>query len=371
MPADIVLEHVRVHFWPALLARRRRIGLYLVFTTLFVPLAGLRAVRADDDMEARRLQISKMSPAEQQELLRKQERFSALPLAEQDRLRALQTAVDADEHSQKLHEILVHYHEWLKTLTPAQRAELADSPPEERVKQIKRLKMQQYIARQQQHLSELLTSEDFREILRWTEGVVWAHREPLYAEMPASRRETMQKLDVPQQRRALMAYAFERSRRGSGSNSMSIVTDKDIAKLSEKLSDPAKAELAQAPDLQAQRRMLRGWMGMAMHRLETWQAARRLAPLVGEDLVQFFQHDLKQQHRDHLLKMPQEQMREELRRMYLEHQKADIGLSALDDPSRFDRNAPDRGPGGFRRPGRPPKGAESGSPADTPAGAKP
>ncbi len=367
MRASNARNYTRFRFPLDLLARRRRITIGL-FGTVFLALVGVRAVRADDDMEARRLQISKMSPTEQQELLRKQERFLALPPAEQDRLRALQTAVDADAHSQKLHEILVHYHEWLKTLTPAQRAELADSPPEERVIQIKRLKMQQHIAAQQQHLAELLTSEDFREILRWTEGVVWAHREPLFAEMPANRRETMQKLDVPQQRRALMAYAFERTRRGSGSSSMSIVSEKDIAKLSEKLSDQAKAELAQATDLQAQRRMLGGWMRMAMHRLETWQAARRLAPLVGEDLVQFFQHDLKQQQREHLLKMPQEQMREELRRMYLEHQRADIGFSALDDPSRFDRNAPERGPGGFRgRPGRPPKGAEPGLPADAPA----
>jgi len=326
---------------------------------------------AGDSLEARRLQISRMSPGEQQELLRKQERFLALPPAEQDRLRALQAAIDADEHAEKLHEILVRYHEWLKTLTPAQRAELADSTPEDRVRLIKKFKVQQHIARQQQHLAELLTSDDFREILRWTESVIWANREPLFAEMDSSRRESMQKLDTPQQRRALMAYAFERSRRGTGSRSMSIVTEKDIAKLSEKLSDSAKTELTQAPDLSAQRRMLGGWVRMAMHRLETWQAARRLAPLVGEDLVQFFQHDLKSQQREILLKMPQEQMREELRRLYLEHQRADVGLSGLEDPSRFDRNAPDRGKGGYRWPGRSPKGPEPGPTANQPAEAKP
>ena len=50
-------------------------------------------------------QIAHLQPAEQQSLLRKQERFHSLPPAEQERLRTLQATIDADPHADKLQRI--------------------------------------------------------------------------------------------------------------------------------------------------------------------------------------------------------------------------------------------------------------------------
>ncbi|HEV3137664.1 MAG TPA: hypothetical protein VGZ26_07160, partial [Pirellulales bacterium] len=124
---------------------------------------------ASDDLAGRRLQIEHMTPAEQQDLLRRQERFSTLPLEEQQRLRSLQASLDADPHARQLEQVLKHYHEWLKTLSPGQRAELADLGPADRVARIKRIRQQQEFARQQARRAELLSTKDVQEIVRWSE----------------------------------------------------------------------------------------------------------------------------------------------------------------------------------------------------------
>ena len=74
-----------------------------------------------EELEARRAKIAAMDPAQQQDLLRKLERFEALPEAEQQRLRELQAAIDADPNAERLLIVLERYHEWLKTITNSQR----------------------------------------------------------------------------------------------------------------------------------------------------------------------------------------------------------------------------------------------------------
>src|SRR4051812_11254490 len=47
----------------------------------------VRGASRSEDLDARRAQVSRMQPSEQQDLLRRQERFLALPVEEQNRLR--------------------------------------------------------------------------------------------------------------------------------------------------------------------------------------------------------------------------------------------------------------------------------------------
>ena len=160
---------------------------------------GTSLALAGNDREARRSQIASLQPAEQQELLRKQERFNALPVEEQDRLRSLQAALDADPNAERLHQVLIHFHEWLKTLTPSQRAELADLPPQQRVQAIQRLQKQQQMARDRTHRTELLSREDVRKIVRWAEAAAWTRREDLLAGLPPEQRKRFEKMDVSRQ----------------------------------------------------------------------------------------------------------------------------------------------------------------------------
>jgi hypothetical protein len=295
------------------------------------------AAAAADDMASRRLQVSQMTPAEQQELLRKQEQFAALPLEEQDRLRALQAAIDTDAHADRLRQVLKNYHEWLKTLSPAERAELAELAPEDRVKRIKQLQQRQRVARQEAQLAEVLSVKDMQAIIRWTENILWEHRDKVLEQLPPEWRKRLEKEDQQKQRRQLLLAASFSSRR-SGLHPLALVKPADIEELTARLSDPAKQELAKATDLAEQRKVVRGWIGASMHRLEPWQGRRKLPPPADQELADFFQNELRPPQRDRLLKMPNEQMREELRRMYFEHER-------WDSPGRgFDKGPRPKGP---------------------------
>ena len=273
--------------------------------------SGGHVALAADDLAARRVEIAGMQPGEQQELLRKQERFASLSVEEQDRLRALQAAIDADPNGKRLHELLVHYHEWLKTLSPSQREELSELPPKERVQLIKKIQQQQHARQEQARAAQLLSKQDMLEIVRWTEDFAWKNRDRLLEHMPEKQRKNFDGADLSGQRRMLLfrALATERARRSGGGPPAFTIEQADIEELTAKLSEPARQELAGAGDLPARRRLVGGWIGMA---------GRRLGPLASEDLVQFLQNEVPIAERDRLLKLPREQMLEELRAMYFQ-----------------------------------------------------
>jgi hypothetical protein len=305
---------------------------------------------AGDDLAARRSQIERLQPAEQQELLRKQERFSELPLEEQDRLRSLQAALDADANAEKLQQVLLRYHEWLKTLTPSQRSELALLQPKERVQQIKRIQRQQQAAREQARRVELLSNQDMRTVVRWTEDLAWELRDRLLANMPEPQRRNFDKGNEQRQRRILLyrALSLERGRRPRSGAPLLAIDQPDIDRLAAELSEPARQELAQAGGLPAQRRVVTGWIGTAVHRLEPGHAGRKLGPLAGEDLVQFLQKDVPLPQRERLLNMPREQMLEELRGMYFERGRGDTGYPGGPRPPWLDGKPSDRSKGDGR-----------------------
>jgi hypothetical protein len=339
----------RTSNWPgfaAISGQPAILALALIATLLST--ANSSRASASDDLEARRAQIAHMPPAEQQELLRKQERFAALPQEEQKRLRALQTALEADPQAQKLHEVLERYHEWLKTLSPTQRAELADLAPAERIQQIKRIQKLQHAAREQTRQAELLTRQDVREIVKWTEDFAWQHRQELLTDVPEQQRKFFEK-EGPRQKQMLLfrAMASERSRRG-GTGALALMEQADVDHLTEKLSDAAKQELAEAGDLSAQRRRIGGWIGTAM-RLD-WRGGRRLGPAMGDDLVQFLQHDVPRAERQRLLSLPHDQMIEELRGLYFGRGRGAMGQGGPGGSRHENRSDFSKGPrGGDRR----------------------
>jgi hypothetical protein len=281
---------------------------------------------ATDDRAARRLAISQMPIAEQQELLRKQEQFLALPTDEQNRLRTLQAAIDADPKSEQLNRVLKQYHEWLKTLSPGERAELAELSPADRVAKIKQFQQRQRTAKLQVQRTEALTPQDMRVVLRWTQDLLWEHREKLFKDMPESWRKKLEREDVRGQRRALLYAATFPGRKSSGPHPLSMVKQSDVSALADKLSPTAKEELAKTTDLSEQRKIVRGWIGASMHELEpSWQRPRKLPLVVEQELTQFFERDLRPSQRERLLNLPNEQMREELRRMYFQRERLESG----------------------------------------------
>lgn len=280
--------------------------------------------RAGDDLATRRATVASLSPADQQELLQKQERFQALPLEEQERLRSLQASIDADPHGARYRQILSGYHEWLKTLSPTERAELSELPPEQRIKRIKDIQRRQQHERDHAQRVELLTSRDMRAILSWMEDLVWANREKLLTELPKDRKKWIEKQNEKDQRRSLLYMTFERSRRGGGMRGMINVDSADFEKLSGKLTDKPKAELAKAQTVQEQRKVVAGWILTAMIEQSRFgRAARRGGSLPEADVADFVEHKLPPDQRDHVMSLPPNEAREQLRRLYWEHERGD------------------------------------------------
>jgi hypothetical protein len=314
------------------------------------------ALRAED-LADRRLAIARMSPVDQQELLRKQERFLALPAEEQERLRQFQAVIDADPQASRLRSVLVGYHEWLKTLSPSERYGLAEMPPADRVERIKQIMRRQELERQR----ELLTSSDKREIVRWLEDIVWQHRDRLIKEMPPDARKRFLKESQEEQRRRL-PYAAMRSRRDAPQREQ--VDEKDIERLSRQLSAKAKDELAKQPSLQEKRKLVGGWISTAMFdRSRFGRGSRRPSMPPEADLVRFFQEELPARDRDELMGLPSDEARERLVRLYWQRERGESML----------RGGPR--PDGPRRDGRPgegkglgPRKGPPGDQGDRPAG---
>jgi hypothetical protein len=290
----------------------------------------------------RRLAVARMSPADQQELLRKQQRFAALPAEEQERLRRFQAAIDADQHADRLRRVLVNYHEWLKTLSPSQRYALEGMAPARRIEEIKQVMQEQQSRRQR----ELLTSNDKREVVRWLEDIVWQHRKRLINEMSPEWRKRFLKESEEEQRRRL-PYVALRSRRDDPQRERPQVDEQEIERLSKQLSAKARAELASQPNLQAKQKLVGGWISTAM--FDRWRSgrgsSRRPSPPPEADLVRFFQEDLPARERDELMSLPSDEARERLLRLYWQRERGESMLRGGPGGPRSD---------GSRRDGRPP-----------------
>jgi len=275
-------------------------------------------VPTSEELAARRERIAGMDAAGQQDLLRKLDRFTALPPEEQERLRDLQAAINADPNAERLMTILERYHEWLKTITPSQRARLAELPARQRVEEIERIVRSQ---RDAQRL-ELLTEKDTREIRNWVEKLVEEHRDELVAGLPGRYRTWYDRqTDKSSKQFTLMFPLFGYSREGQVNSK---VTAEDIDRLAKELSDGARAELDKAQSLDDKRKLVGGWLFSSMRR--NWQRGRRSNPVLTEELLQYLQNDVPAADRERLLKLPREEMLHEVRKRYFERGFGDRGF---------------------------------------------
>ncbi len=99
-----------------------------------------------DSMESRRGWVEGLSAADKTELRREFEKFSALSASEQQSLRTLDAELHGAEQAEELRHIMLRYNEWLKTLQPSDRANLAEKSPEAKIEDIKSRQKQRALA---------------------------------------------------------------------------------------------------------------------------------------------------------------------------------------------------------------------------------
>ncbi len=328
---------------------RRACRVALVVALGWLAADGATRAMAADDLVARRQRIASMSPVEQQELLDKYQRFSALPPDEQERLRELQAAIDADPKAERLREVLAAYHEWLKTLSPGERAELLEMSPTERVEQIAQRTRKQAFRRRLEESAEMLTRRDMNIIVHWIERILWQQRDTLVSQMSPRHRERFNREDEQSQRRHLVYFAIERARSSRGKTRVDI-RDEDIGYLSDRLSPQAREELGKRTDFEDRRNLIGRWVLSAMfERSDDGRSARRAELLPKADVAQFFDEELSAGKRDELMRKDPRDAREELRRMYWRGKRSESMFRGSPRGPRGGGPRPDRrGPDRFR-----------------------
>jgi hypothetical protein len=307
-----------------------------------------------DDLDAARQEIEAMSPERKQELHRRYEQFMALTPQERERIRRLHRQLDEDPRGRELRQTMHCYHAWLGTLPAVTRYELRDLEPAERVARIKEIREAAQRGMRQP------TSEDLKAIRTWLDERVKELEERLKESLAKERAEQFARLS-PEERRwmVMRTLFFQRWRPGGGPGPGFDFSELD--ELRDRLSPQSQAWLKGSPPDERspadQRRILMAWIGRAVfvhrsgHRHDDGPPAA-----LGEHLDRFVEQ-LPPEQRGELLRLPPDEMQQELLRLYFARRGGPEG-----QPGR--REGPFGGPGpGIFRPGgmrRPEHGGGSG-----------
>lgn len=97
-----------------------------------------------DDAAEHRENFQALPPEEQREMIRKWERFSALPATDQKRWRAFDEKLSAHPDAARLRAVMEQYYEWNLGLTDRERATLATDSIDERMELVQKIRLRQY-----------------------------------------------------------------------------------------------------------------------------------------------------------------------------------------------------------------------------------
>lgn len=321
----------------------------------------------ENELAERKARIEQLDDTDKDQLRQKAERFAKLEQTEKERMRALHEQIEVAPDRAQLEATMQRYSEWLATLTPVQRAELADLEPQARVEKIKQLR-----DKQADQSSKQLSHADVVAFSKWFVERLVAHKDKLQLspqvlaalEKPAPHdpMEVMGALLSPWGGRRGESPRIDRSpgdpksgdhtkgeqksgdpKKGErrtdkkdardGGRGMreywdqmeSIgnlpLSDEEIAALKRTLSPPARRLLAAANSPEEKKRLMAGWMNQVR-----WAMMRFNAPRVSrEELDRFFNHDLDDDQRQTLLRLSNEEMNGQLRGMYYNHQRRKQG----------------------------------------------
>jgi hypothetical protein len=288
----------------------------LVLSVVFV-CAGATPLERQE-LLSRQAKVEALSPAEKQQLERNEQRFAALSTAEQDQLRKLADDLESDPAEARLKQLLARYHEWLKTLSPGQRAELLELPIAERVERIKQIKEQQARHRPRKPANlEDLSPNDLPKIAHWFDDSIWARRQEIIKSLGPDAAEKLEQMPEQERRRYLAFSVWGRLHRWD--EDLSPLLMAETSKLIDQLSPAAAAKFNATPETE-RRQLMRQWLRAAFaDRMERRGPGRKMPLASNEEIEAFFEKSLPGPERERLLNMPRDEMQRELRRLYVQY----------------------------------------------------
>jgi hypothetical protein len=267
--------------------------------------AATTTTRADESLEQRREKLEGMSDVEKTTLLQKKRRFEDLPAAEQDRLRQLRDELLADPRQQELQCVLERYHNWLRTLTPAERAEVISLPADKRIEKISELIRAQDAKRFRMMVSGFMISpRDLSTIHDWFDKFIDDHAPEILASLPDEPFGKLKKEYNPERDRGFLRRVYL----GPGSSNLPRPSKEDQVQLLTKVSKEARDMLAKVSE-EERSQVIQRW---------TWAAvwSRMRTNPSPEELQKFAQESLGESERIRLESLPRDRMYRELRFLY-------------------------------------------------------
>ena len=236
--------------------------------------------------------IQGMSLAEKETLRKKWEQFKGLDENAKTKKRQLHLQIVADPQSDRLHQVMVRYHEWLSGLRSSQRADLLSLLPDERIKRIQQIIREQEERKFTELLEKELPANDLTSITKWLDESVnnFAKKiEDKEAEIMASlspeHRTRLQQISDPQQRRRFMAmgilYMGRLDTTDAPLNKL-LPGAEDFQQLRGQLSSRGQELFDQAEGITEQMTLVRQWVRAAL------MSRRKALPKVSDETLEAF-----------------------------------------------------------------------------------
>ncbi len=263
----------------------------------------------------RRQRIAAMSPAQKDQLLRRQQEFQGLDPVEQHRVRQLHEQLLHDPDGAKLRDILGRYCQFLAGLPAYRRAALLELAPAKRLTQIKQLQQEQAKSAARQP-----NAADRKGLLRWMDHYAQQHESRFLEMLPEARRQQLSRLNAALRQRMVVALMCQRWQSTSPA-SLAPLSAGDLAELRAEFSPETRRRLEKKTPAE-QWQMVAGWIHQEAHRqLVARKGEHSLLPNFDDQLAQFFE-SLSDEQRDALLSLPGDELQQRLREMYLMQMKA-------------------------------------------------
>ncbi|QDU28791.1 hypothetical protein ETAA8_38960 [Anatilimnocola aggregata] len=243
--------------------------------------------------------LEKLTAEEKNVLLQKKERFEAMSAEEQDRMRNLNAAIASSDHREQLHSTLDRYHEWLKTLTTKQRADLLELSSDQRIGRIKELMQEQERSRLRDLGGKQLPEADIDAIFSWLDEFMKAHEEQYMERLPKDYADRLKGQEEVARRRSLMRGIIMR---GPRSDFPMPIRD-DLERLLPTLSQATRLALESAKTPDEKQMLARQWIFTAM--------ISKVLPQVSDEELQKVFKEMRPDERERLeRKSPEEAKRE-------------------------------------------------------------
>ncbi len=271
-----------------------------------------RSYKPETD-EQRRVRLESMTPEQKGAILEKKQRFEAMSPEKQQELRNLAKEIGADPQGDKLRLVLTNYHEWLKSLSDSDQADVLSGTIEERIAKIKVVQTRQ-AAERLQAIALDLSPQDMNAISDWLKVYVDGHLAEFFQLTPPQFRVGLDKVPVKER---ITRYIRGIYWRLGKKELLPEPTDQELEALVSVLSTKAQIVLGEADNREQKWQYVRE----LIHQVE--QSKRY--PRVSDEELRKFADTLTSKQREDLEIKTADEMKKALRDLYYRQKAAPPG----------------------------------------------